>query len=112
MEWREESEELEKTVWFLNFSPYSEAVSLPRIIEESQKDPTLRQLAIFLKKGYIPKSSGEQWKPYRNVMDAITVSDAGLYLKGEKIILPQSLWQTAIDKAHQGGHPGESRLKS
>ena len=60
-EWREESEELEKTIWFLNFSPYSEAVSLPRIIDESQKDATLTQLAGFLKKGYIPKSAGEHW---------------------------------------------------
>ena len=110
--WREEAGELEKTVWFLNLSPYSEAVSLPRIIEESQKDKTLAQLADFIKKGYIPKSAGDHWKPYRSSLDTITTSDTGLFLKGEKIILPRSLWQVAIDKAHQGGHPGESRLKS
>ena len=33
VEWREEAKELEKTIWFLNLSPYSEAVSLPNIVE-------------------------------------------------------------------------------
>ena len=34
VEWTEEAKELEKTIWFLNLSPYSEAISLPNIIEE------------------------------------------------------------------------------
>jgi len=43
--------------------------------------------------------------------DELTVSDAGLILKGEKIVLPESLWHKAMKKAHQGGHPGMSGLK-
>ena len=111
-EWKEETKELEKTVWFLNLSPYSESVSLPNIIEETKTDSTLQQLIEYCKKGYIPKSAGEKWKRYRNALDSITVSDAGLLMKGEKIILPESLWSLAIDKAHQGGHPGETRMKT
>jgi transposase InsO family protein len=33
-------------------------------------------------------------------------------MKGEKIILPKTLWKKAIEKAHQGGHPGETKLKA
>ena len=111
-EWKEETKELEKTVWFLNLSPYSEAVSLPKIVSETKKDETLQLLIAYVKKGYIPKEAGDQWKQYRNNLHSITVSDAGLLMKGKKIILPRSLWNLAIDKAHQGGHPGETRMKS
>ena len=111
-EWRDETQEFEKTVWYLNFSPYSEAVSIPTIVEKTQKDKTLQQLAAYVNKGYIPKQAGPEWDKYRGIIHNITVSDTGLLLKDEKIILPKSLWQLAIDKAHQGGHPGETRMKS
>ena len=110
--WVDETEELEKTVWFLNFSPYSEAVSIPTIIKHTKKDKTLCSLSDFLARGFIPKSAGQEWQKYRGIFDSITVSDTGLLLKDDKIILPKSLWQRAIDKAHQGGHPGETRMKS
>ena len=111
-EWKEETEELEKTVWFLNLSPYSEAVSLCKIIEETKKDKTLQQLIEYCKKGYIPKDAGDEFKQYRSFLHSITISDSGFLMKDEKIILPKSLWKQAIDKAHQGGHPGETRMKS
>ena len=95
--WKEETKELEKTVWFLNFSPYSEAVSLPKIIQETKKDKTLQQLVVYCKKGYIPKDAGDKWKQFRHSLDEITMSDSGFLMKGEKIILPQSLWALVID---------------
>ena len=111
-QWKEETEELEKVVFFLNFSPYSDAVSIPRIIKETAQDETLQKLKEYVRKGAIPKSAGAEWKKYRGILDTITVSDTGLLLKDEKIILPKSLWGIALDKAHQGGHPGETRMKS
>ena len=111
-EWREESRELEKTVWFLNLSPYSEAVSLPKIIQETQKDQTLSKLISHIRQGYIPNHDKADLRAFANVWDSLTVSDSGLVLKGEKIILPEALWQLAVDKAHQGGHPGITRMKS
>ena len=41
----------------------------------------------------------------------MTVYAAGLLLKDKKVILSKSLWQLAFDKAHQGGHPGETRIR-
>ena len=111
-QWKEEAQELEKTVWFLNFSPYTEAISMTRIIQETQKDKRLQKYAEFVKKGYIPKNATADWRPYKNILSSVTISDTGLMLKEDKIILPESLWSLAIDKAHQGGHPGETRMKT
>ena len=111
-EWKEETKEFEKTIWFLNFSPYSEAVSISDIIKETEQDKKLQKLIEYVKRGFIPKSAGKEWQRYRGILSNITVSDAGLLLKDDKIILPESLWRLAIDKAHQGGHPGETRMKS
>lgn len=80
------------------------------IIEATENDPCLQQLKDAINKGYIPKSN-TSLMPYQQVFDEITVSDEGLILKKENIVLPESLWQTTIDKAHQGGHPGLSRMK-
>ena len=109
-EWQEESGELEKTVWSLQFSPYTEAISMERIIEKTGKDPILKKLMMALKKGGVPKDD-EDLRPYRTIEDELTVSDSGLLLKKDKIILPRGMRGLAIKKAHQGGHPGESRLK-
>ena len=78
---RDESDEFEKTVWYLHFNPYMESIAIERIIEETAKDPVLCQLKRHLKKGYIP-SSLKELSPFRKVMDEITISDEGLLMKG------------------------------
>ena len=105
-----ESTDFEKTVWFLQFSPYTEAISMERIIKETEKDPVLKALKRHIRKGHIP-SSEEEMKPYKKVFDELTISDEELILKDGKIVLPSSLYKVALKKAHQGGHPGMSGLK-
>ena len=63
-EWKTEMRDFEKTVWYLNFYPYSEAVSIPNIVAEIQKDKTLMQLTVFVRKRRIPQSAGEEWNRY------------------------------------------------
>ena len=108
--WRKETHELEKTIWCLQLSPYTEAVSMDRILKETTRDATLKQLTNCLQRGRIPGDM-QNLNPYRKVLDELTTSEAGLILKGERIVLPEMLWKTAVEKAHQGGHPGTSGLK-
>jgi hypothetical protein len=108
--WKKETQELEKTIWYLQLSPYTEAVSMDRIVRETARDATLKRLAKSLREGKINRDL-ESLNPYRKIFEELTVSDAGLILKGERIVLPEALWKTAIEKAHQGGHPGISGLK-
>ena len=45
------------------------------------------------------------------MFDKLTITDTGLIMKDDQIIIPQSLIKTAIRKAHQGGHPGMTSMK-
>ena len=44
---------MEKLVWFVNFTPYTEAVSMSKIIRHTAKDDTLKKLRRSVEKGYI-----------------------------------------------------------
>ena len=105
-----EAGEFEKTIWFLQFSPFTEAVSMQKIIKRTNDDPVLNTLKKSILNGYIPKSKKEL-KPFQKIFQELTISDEGLILKGEKIVLPEKLHDTALKKAHQGSHPGMSGLK-
>ena len=45
------------------------------------------------------------------MFDELTISDESLLMQGDKIILPETLWDTAFSRAHQGGHPEINSLK-
>ena len=83
---------------------------MDRIIDITQKDQTLAALKTAINKGYIP-ASDSLLTPYAHIMDELTISDEGLILKGSRIILPEALWEEAVNKAHQGSHPGTASIK-
>jgi hypothetical protein len=107
---REETVELEKTIWYLQFSPYTEAIDIEKLVTATDQDRILVALRTAIRRGY---SSGtdKSLAPYAKIWDQLTISDCGLILKGEKIILPEALIDRAIQKAHQGGHPGMTAMK-
>ena len=107
---RKETKEFEKTIWFIQFSPYTEAISMDRIIHMTKNDLVLCKLMESIQKGYIHKSDREL-KPYQKVFDKLTISDEGLILKEDRIVLPAKLHGDALTKAHQGSHPGINSLK-
>jgi len=107
---QKETSELEKTVWFLQYSPYTEAVNINNLINATNNDSTMMSLKKFIRKGYIPKSN-TKLAPFSKIWNQLTISDSGLILKGDKIVIPESLVEIAIEKAHQGGHPGMTSMK-
>ena len=109
-EMRSETSELEKTIWFLQYNPYTEAVNIKNLITATKRDQTMKSLKKYIRKGYIPESN-TQLSPFSKIWNQLTISDSGLVLKGDKIILPESMVETAITKAHQGGHPGMTSMK-
>ena len=44
-------------------------------------------------------------------MEQLTITENGLIMKKNKIILPEALIEGAMNKAHQGSHPGISSMK-
>ena len=91
---KKETKEFEKTIWFIQYAPFTEAVSMERIIKHTKQDPLLEKLKTQIVKGYIAKSSKEL-SAFKKVFDKLTISDKGLILKGEKIVLPTSLIKSA-----------------
>ena len=84
---KEETNEFEKTVWFTRFSPYTEAVSIQEMVKQTQLDPELSALKKALRKGYAsPKCP--ILAPYWKIWDSLTVTNEGLVLKDDRIILP------------------------
>ena len=83
-------------------SQYTEAMSMHKIASKTKKDPILSKLATAIRSEKTPKPDHD--------LDPseLTLSDSGFILKGEKVILPSSLWKIAIENTHQGGHPGMS----
>ena len=62
------------------------------------------------KKGYIEKGQADL-AAFRKTFSSLTISDEGLVLKEDKIVLPTKLIKLALEKAHQGGHPGMNCMK-
>jgi hypothetical protein len=83
---------------------------MDKIIRHTEEDATLQELKKAILRGYINKSD-QKLSAFRKVFEQITISDEGLMLKGDKIILPSKLINRALEKAHQGGHPGMSCMK-
>ena len=83
---------------------------MERIISETHKDSTLKELTVAIRKGYISKRK-EELKPYAKLLDSLTVTEEGLLLKEDQIILPRSLVTLALEKAHKGSHPGITGMK-
>ena len=106
---KEEAKEFEKTVWFLQFNQYTEAMSIKTLIEETSKDLLLSKLKKAIRRGYIDPED-EQLRHFK-ALDELTLMESGLVLKKEKIVLPRKLVKLAITKAHQGSHAGISALK-
>ena len=106
-----EARELEKTVWFLNFSPFTEAISMDLIIQKTEEDQQLNKLRKSIEIGHIPERHKTTLLEYVKVFPEITISDEGLMMRGDKIILPKKLIERTLKKAHQGSHPGMSCMK-
>ena len=105
-----ESDEHGKLLYSLSRCSYTKSIPQGLISEESDKDKTLRRLKLAIHLGYCPPDD-PVLKPYKKVFDELSVIDDIIY-RGDKVVLPDSLQEVAIDNAHQGGHPGSARLKS
>ena len=106
----EETNELEKTIWYLQYSPYLEAIKMESIVKETERDPVMKKLKDFLKKGH-SHTQDPDLKPYTKFVDKLMITQTGIVMKEERIILPPSLIEKALKKAHQGSHPGITNMK-
>ena len=61
--------------------------------------------------GYFKSISGKTLQNFKTILPEITITGNGIQLKGDRIILPESLQTVAIELTHQGSHPGQSSME-
>ena len=105
----EETQMYAKLVFMLHNNPYTTAFTTESLYNAQQADIHLRKLAHLICAGISP-TNDPYLKPYNKVLTELTLSDGGLIMKGQQIILPLKLYHHAIQLAHQGRHPGQSQV--
>ena len=97
------------------FKPHQPSIAW--VSEQLHKPPTedhtLQKIATLIKKGqsWIPKTELAEVQRFRPILPQITVTENGIILKDEMIIVPTKFQERAIELAHKGAHPGQERLK-
>ena len=77
---------------------------------ENIQDEILQDLSAHILHNRKPEASSN-CAAYSEVFDELTISDGGLIMQGEWVVLPTSLIDSAVERAHQGVNPGESNFK-
>jgi len=91
-------------------SDLPQAITLEMITSAYKEDPVMQTLLTAVKRGYIKSNEMTVLKPYKDVFVEIGFADE-LLLKGERLIIPQSLQKAAVQLAHEG-HQGMVRTKA
>ena len=87
------------------------AVTLDDFTSATQNDPTMQLLKMAIQRGYIKPSEAVALGPYKQVLTELTLAREGqVVLRGDRIIVPESLQPAVISAAHDG-HQGIVRTK-
>ena len=60
---------------------------------------------------WISKSANKKLRKFSQILPTITVTNNGILFKDDRIILPESLHDEAIELAHRGSHPGDTGIQ-
>ena len=80
-------------------------------IRESELAEELKGLLQVLQGESVTKQARESLKTYERVMDELCATPDGLVLRQERLVLPKTLRQRAVDLAHEG-HMGMAKCKA
>lgn len=110
---QDESEDLNNLLYMLHTTPVIDHIGIAEIARATMEDDTLQQVTELVKEGrtWLHKSADSKLKKFASILPEITYAGNGVLFKGERIILPESLHQTAIELAHRGSHPGQNGME-
>ena len=99
-----ETEENNNLLYMLHMTPIIDCTSLATVSKETEADHTLRKIKTYLKKNqkWIPKNEIKSVQMFREIMSELTLTGNGIILKGERIVLPETLQIKAIELAQSG----------
>ena len=109
---RYDADEVNNRLYSLHTTPMMDHIGLATIAQETAKDKVLQQLSNIINKSqtFIPKTAPGAVRKFNKIISELTLTGNGIILKGDRIVLPQSLQDTAVQLAHRGSHPGQCGL--
>ena len=113
VEEQNELNDLNNLLYMLHTTPIIDHISIAKLSSETAKDNTLKELIKIIERGqsWIPKSADTALKKFQQILPELTLTANKIVLKSERIILPNSLQDMAIELAHRGSHPGQSGIE-
>ena len=110
---QKEVNDLNNLLYALHTTPIIDHIGIANISRETSKDETLKQLIKIVKKGdrWIPKNCSPKLRKFNEILPEITITGNEILFKAERIILPESLQELAIQLSHRGSHPGQSGIE-
>ena len=104
------SQTTEAQVRFIMNSSISDAVSVEDIKRETELDPVLQKIISVIQSGRLREFHKDpELKPYKLIATEMSIID-GVILRGNKIVVPESVQQQIIKLSHEG-HQGIVRCK-
>lgn len=97
----------EEYINYVTVNAVPKALTLEQIANATEADPILQQVRCCLSDCEWPDTP--ELRPYRRVRDELCVTN-GIILRGHRIVMPSTLWQTTLANAHEG-HQGIVRTK-
>lgn len=110
---KEEADEINSHLYTIHTTPITDRIGLKKIASNTAEDPILQQLKNIVEsdRRWIPRDAHSDLLKFSPILDTITTTNSGILLKDDRIILPISLQEDAIQLAHQGSHTGQSGLQ-
>ena len=109
---KQETEELNNLLFQLHTAPIIDQMGMKEIAIATKADRTLQKISKYLTKGKLRIANSEDCNTlkFQQIMSELFLSGNGIILKGERIVLPESLQKKAVELAHRGTHAGQSGL--
>ncbi|CAF0746058.1 unnamed protein product [Brachionus calyciflorus] len=103
------SHPVEEYINFLEETLVPDAISINQLRDETKKDPTLQTVIKIINKE--PYTDSVEIKKFQSVIESLTVTNNGLILKNNQLVIPSSLQQKVVNIAHEG-HLGIAKTKA
>ena len=99
----------------LHMTPYVAAIGFHVIAAETEKDEKMKLLAQIIQNELAIKEILRLMKSeladFKKLLPELSVMANGIILKGECIVLPETLQARALNLAHRGAHPGQGGME-
>ena len=108
-----EAHELNNLLYMLHATPIIDHISLAEISRKTDSDPVLSRVRDLVRKGARSAYNDDdiKVKKFNTILSELTVTGNGILLKDDRMVLPDSLQELAIQLAHKGSHPGRSGIE-